>query len=210
MEDMLRAATPLVAPFPRLLALEMLAAALWAREAWTRLESVVEEIAVVSPTRWRTALHRAHLAFATGQDDAAAKELAAARGARLPAELLHYVWGLEAAGARRSGGTSRRRRDTSRDDARRERSSSPPTRPRPSSGPRPRSSSRRSLATSLRSSSGDGSRAAMHMRGSSPAAWRGSIRTRSGDASKRRSSALRRGVRTTSSSRRFCCRRRVA
>ena len=112
LEDMLRAATPLAAPFPRLLSLEMLAAALWAREAWTRLESVLAEVTVVSPTRWRTALHRAHLAFATDHDDAAAKELAAARGARLPAELLHYVWGLEArlAAKRGDGGMAERYR----------------------------------------------------------------------------------------------------
>ncbi len=103
MEDMLRAATPIAAPFPRLLALEMLAAALWAREAWTRLSSVVEEIAGMSPTRWRTALHRAHVAFAGGDDDAAAKELAAARAAGLPAELLPYVWGLEARLAAKRG-----------------------------------------------------------------------------------------------------------
>lgn len=103
MEQLLAAARPLPAPFPRLLALERLAAALWATESWARLEVVVEELASESPTRWRTALHRAHLALAGGRDEAQATALAEARSAGLPEELVAYVWGLEARLATRRG-----------------------------------------------------------------------------------------------------------
>jgi hypothetical protein len=102
-EGLLAASASLSAPFPRLLALEMQAAALWARAAWDQLAVVVDALVECSPIRWRTALHRAHLALAIGDDDAAASALADAQAATLPDELQAYVWGLLAGLATKRG-----------------------------------------------------------------------------------------------------------
>jgi hypothetical protein len=107
MQALVRAAKRVAEPFPQLLALELLAAALWAQqegnEDRTVLRGVVDEIAALSPVRWRSALHRAHVALASGNDDDVATALAAARDAGLPDDNDAYVWGLEAVLATRRG-----------------------------------------------------------------------------------------------------------
>lgn len=106
-EALVDAARLVAAPFPLLLGLELLASALWAqhngKEADATLRAVVDELAALSPVRWRSALHRTHLALAAGHDDEAATAIAAARDAGLPDDNDAYVWGLEAVLATRRG-----------------------------------------------------------------------------------------------------------
>jgi tetratricopeptide (TPR) repeat protein len=109
LEGTLLAARNLEAPLPRVLALEKLAAARWARRELGALVIVLDELAPCAPRPWRHAMHRAHLAIARGQHQAALEALSEARQASPPGDLRPYLHHLEGALAAERGDLAKAR-----------------------------------------------------------------------------------------------------